>query len=51
MGVEMVTFDVVRRVVGTNSFADFIVVELVVIADERNRAEYINIVYQIYSVL
>ena len=44
MGVEMVTFDVVRRVVGTNSFADFIVVELVVIADERNRVEYINIV-------
>ena len=44
MGVEMVTFDVVRRVVGTNSFADFIVVELEVIADERNRAEYINIV-------
>ena len=44
MGVEMVTFDVVRRVVGTNSFADFIVVGLVVIADERNRVEYINIV-------
>ena len=44
MGVEMVTFDVVRRVVGTNSFADLIVVELVVITDEKNRAKYIHIV-------
>ena len=44
MGVEMVNFDVVRRVVGTNSFADLIVVELVVIADEKNRAKYIHIV-------
>ena len=44
MGVDMVNFDVVRRVVGTNSFADLIVVEFVVIADERNRVEYINIV-------
>ena len=44
MGVEMVNFDVVRRVVGTKSFADLIVVELVVIADEKNRAKYIHIV-------
>ena len=43
MGVEMVNFDVVRRVVGTNSFDDLIVVEFVAIAVDRNRVTYINI--------
>ena len=42
MGVDMVNFDVVRRVVGTKSFADFIVVEFVAIAVDRNRVTYIN---------
>ena len=44
MGVDMVNFDVVNRVVETNSFADLIVVEFVVVADERNRVTYTNVV-------
>ena len=44
MGVDVVNFDVVRRVVGTTSFADLIVVEFVVIADERNKVIYTNVV-------
>ena len=40
MAVELVNFDVVRRAVGTNSFADFIVVEFAAIAVDRNKVTY-----------
>ena len=44
MGVDMVNFDVVRRVVGTKSFPDLIVVEFVAITVDRNRVTNINVV-------
>ena len=40
MGVELVTFDVVRRAVGTNSSVDVIVVEFAAIAVDRNKVTY-----------
>ena len=40
MAVDLVNFDVVRRAVGTNSFAEFIVVELAAIAVDINKVTY-----------